>query len=63
MDNVPAAGAQLRARREIGRDRMPKFMDFHEDLKLPQSAIDQLAQGMRDGAAETWAMGGPSGGG
>jgi hypothetical protein len=52
MDNVPAAGAQLRAWREIGRDRMPKFMDFHEDLKLPQSAIDQLAQGTRDGAAD-----------
>lgn len=23
---------------------MPTFMDFHEDLKLPQEAIDQIAE-------------------
>ena len=22
---------------------MPRFMDFHDDLKLPQAAIDQIA--------------------
>jgi Protein of unknown function (DUF4242) len=31
---------------------MPRFMDFHEDLKLPQEAIDQIAQGTREGASD-----------
>jgi hypothetical protein len=25
-------------------------MDFHDDLKLPPEAIEQIAQGTRDGA-------------
>ena len=35
---------------------MPTFMDFHEDLKLPQSAIDQIAQGARDGSADEFGV-------
>jgi hypothetical protein len=27
---------------------MPTFMDFHDDLKLPQEAIDAIAQGARN---------------
>ena len=35
---------------------MPRFMDFHEDLKLPQDAIDQIAQGTRDGATDEFGV-------
>jgi hypothetical protein len=31
---------------------MPTFMDFHEDLKLPTEAIDQIAQDTKDGKAD-----------
>lgn len=27
---------------------MPRFMDYHDDLKLPAEAIEQIAQGTRD---------------
>jgi hypothetical protein len=29
---------------------MPTFMDYHDDLKLPPEAIEQVAQEARDGA-------------
>jgi uncharacterized protein DUF4242 len=35
---------------------MPMFMDFHGDLKLPQEAIDQIAQGTRDGATDEFGV-------
>ena len=35
---------------------MARFMDFHEDLKLPQEAIDQIAQGTRDGATDEFGV-------
>jgi hypothetical protein len=35
---------------------MPKFMDFHDDLKLPQEAIDQIGQGARDGATDEFGV-------
>lgn len=35
---------------------MPKFMDVHDDLKLPQEAIDQIAQGTRDGATDEFGV-------
>jgi hypothetical protein len=31
---------------------MPMFMDFHEDLKLPQEAIDEIASGAREGQSD-----------
>jgi hypothetical protein len=39
-----------------GRTHMPRFMDFHDDLKLPQDAIDQIAQGTRDGATDEFGV-------
>jgi len=35
---------------------MPRFMDFHEDLKLPQEAINEIAQGTRDGATDEFGV-------
>ena len=35
---------------------MPRFMDFHEDLKLPAEAIEQIAQGTRDGATDQFGV-------
>ena len=35
---------------------MPRFMDYHDDLKLPQEAIDQIAQGTRDGVADQFGV-------
>ena len=35
---------------------MPRFMDFHDDLQLPQEAIDQIAQGTRDGATDEFGV-------
>jgi hypothetical protein len=31
-------------------------MDYHDDLKLPQQAIDQIAQGTRDGATDEFGV-------
>jgi hypothetical protein len=28
---------------------MPTYMDFHDDLKLPQEAIDSIGQGAKNG--------------
>ena len=35
---------------------MPTFMDFHDDLKLPPEAIDQIAQGTRGGATDEFGV-------
>ena len=35
---------------------MPRFMDYHDDLKLPQSAIDQLTQATKDGATDEFGV-------
>ena len=35
---------------------MPKFMDFHDDLKLPQEAIDSIAEGTRNGTADEFGV-------
>jgi Protein of unknown function (DUF4242) len=35
---------------------MPRSMDFHDDLKLPREAIDQIAQGTRDGATDEFGV-------
>jgi hypothetical protein len=42
--------------RLIWGDEMPRFMDFHDDLKLPPEAIEQIAQGTRDGAADEFGV-------
>jgi hypothetical protein len=35
---------------------MPRFMDYHDDLKLPPDAIDQIAQGTRAGATDEFGV-------
>ena len=35
---------------------MPKFMDVHDDLKLPPEAIQQITQGTRDGATDEFGV-------
>jgi hypothetical protein len=35
---------------------MPRFMDFHDDLKLPPEAIEQIAAGTRDGATDAFGV-------
>jgi Protein of unknown function (DUF4242) len=35
---------------------MPKFMDYHDDLKLPAEAIQQIAQDTKDGAADQFGV-------
>jgi Protein of unknown function (DUF4242) len=40
----------------IGRDLMPRFMDFHDDLKLPAEAIEQIAAGTRADATDKFGV-------
>ena len=35
---------------------MPRFMDFHDDLKLPQGAIDQIAADAAAGRADRFGV-------
>lgn len=35
---------------------MPRFMDFHDNLKLPPEAIDQIAQGAKAGQADEFGV-------
>ena len=35
---------------------MPTFMDYHDDLQLPQQAIDQIGQGSRDGVKDEFGV-------
>ncbi len=35
---------------------MPKFMDFHDELKLPPEAIEQIAQDTKDGKADEFGV-------
>ena len=35
---------------------MPLFMDYHDDLKLPAEAIQQIAQETRDGTADQFGV-------
>jgi hypothetical protein len=35
---------------------MPRFMDFHADLKLPPEAIEQIADGARHGRADQFGV-------
>ena len=61
----PARGGQgaghsciVARRHRNGRDKeVPRFMDYHDDLKLPAEAIEQIAQGTRDGTATSSACG------
>lgn len=35
---------------------MPRFMDFHEDLKLPPEAIAQISEGTRNEVADEFGV-------
>lgn len=35
---------------------MPRFMDFHEDLKLPAEAIEQIGHDARNGKADQFGV-------
>ena len=35
---------------------MPQFMDFHDDLKLPQEAIDQITRDTKDAKADEFGV-------
>lgn len=35
---------------------VPRFMDYHDDLKLPQEAIDQIAEGTRNGDTDEFGV-------
>jgi hypothetical protein len=35
---------------------MPKFMDYHDDLKLPREVIDQIARETREGATDEFGV-------
>jgi len=35
---------------------VPKFMDFHDDLKLPPEVLDQVAQGAREGSVDAFGV-------
>ncbi len=35
---------------------MPRFMDFHDDLKLPAEAIEQIGEGTRAGAKDEFGV-------
>lgn len=35
---------------------MPRFIDFHDDLKLPAEAIEQIAQESKDGTADEFGV-------
>jgi hypothetical protein len=35
---------------------MPRFMDYHDDLKLPESAITELARGAREKEADQFGV-------
>jgi Nickel responsive protein SCO4226-like len=35
---------------------MPRFMDFHQDLRLPDEAITQIAEDMRNARADQFGV-------
>jgi hypothetical protein len=35
---------------------MPTYMDFHDDLKLPGEAIDQIAEATRNGSTDEFGV-------
>lgn len=35
---------------------MPKFMDYHDDLKLPSEAVEQFAAGTRAGTVDEFGV-------
>jgi hypothetical protein len=40
----------------LEEEDIPKFMDFHPELKLPQEAIDDIAAGAHAGTADQFGV-------
>jgi hypothetical protein len=40
----------------MGGVEMPRFMDYHDDLKIPPAGIEQLAEGARNGATDEFGV-------
>jgi hypothetical protein len=57
LDNEPTRVDSPGHCRRTERDmRMPTFMDYHDDLKLPADAIKEIGQGARDGAKDEFGV-------
>ena len=37
-------------------DSMPRFMDYHDDLRLPQQAIDEIGRGAKAGESDEFGV-------
>jgi hypothetical protein len=35
---------------------MPRFMDYHDNLKLPQQAIDDIGRGAKEGESDQFGV-------
>jgi hypothetical protein len=55
MDTAAAAGQSARHTDSEG-ENVPRFMDYHDDLKLPQQAIDSIAEGTRNGDTDEFGV-------
>jgi hypothetical protein len=51
-----AAGPPANRRQPVRRTDMPRFMDFHADLKLPPEAIAQIADNSRNERADEFGV-------
>jgi len=40
----------------VREGRLARFMDYHDDLRLPPEAVEQIAQGTRDGIADEFGV-------
>jgi hypothetical protein len=45
-----------RAHEDLRRGKMPQFMDFHDDLKLPDDAIAQITQEAKEHKADQYGV-------
>jgi len=53
---VVVVAAQRQSGWYRGDNDVPRFMDFHDDLKLPAEGIQQIAQGTREGATDEFGV-------
>jgi hypothetical protein len=56
VDKRLSPGAELPGEADQEGMEMPRFMDYHGDLKLPPEAIEQIAQGTRDGVSDEFGV-------
>jgi hypothetical protein len=56
LDKRLSLRAELPCVADQGGLRMPRFMDYHDDLKLPPEAVEQIAQGTREGVSDEFGV-------